>query len=359
MPTNQPRVLRMEPVRVTIGDSTPVEIPAHIGKYEFLGIIGKGSFSCVVLVINRATQQKYACKVVSRDMLVQYNIFDRFEREVRIMQTMKHPSIVELVEIVYEEDLIYVVMEYCSNGELFTMISTGGKIEEYLVKRMFHQIVEGVAYIHSRNIAHRDLKPENILLDDTLNAKIADFGLCHQVDADNLMRTPCGSPFYAPPEVLQGKPYDGKKGDVWSLGVVLFAMVTGSLPWMEVNQAKLIQRIVAADYWVPGHVTKMVKDLIRGMLNPDPGQRLSIEEVSKSPWLLEARSARVAIDSAEALTARCLIKKPTWQRQVIVRPKGVQFVKNEKMAHLIRKTPHIPKKQTTSMLLPTLRPTFD
>lgn len=350
----------MPQLRVTIGGSTPVEIPAQLGKYEVVEVIGEGSFSCVILLHNRATREKFACKVVSREMLVRCNVFERFEREARIMPNLKHPSIVEMIEIIYEADLIYVVMEYCSNGELFTLISNGGKIEECTARRMFAQLVEGIQYLHARNIAHRDLKPENILLDDQLNVKIADFGLCHEVEPDHLMRTPCGSPFYVPPEVLQELPYDGKKSDIWSLGVVLFAMITGSLPWMEPNQARLVEKICRAEYWIPGHVTKVVKELIRGMLNPDPNERYSIDEVAQSPWICDERVARASTESTEALTARCFVKKPSWQRQVIVRPVGVAaYLKHDKTAHLFRKAPSGPKKGTLSMILPEMKPAIE
>ena len=342
-----------------VGD-VPVAIPAHFDKYDFIRIIGMGSFSTVALVVNRSTQEKFACKIVPRRMLIELNIFDRFEREARIMQSMKHPSVVRLYEILYDAEVIYLVMEYCANGELFTMLADNGRLDEPTARRMFSQIVDGLKYIHSRNVAHRDVKPENILLDEDLNVKITDFGLCQQVGPNALLSTPCGSPCYAPPEVLSEKRYDGKKADVWSLGVVLYAMMTGALPWREQSQKKMINEIITGDYRIPQYVSAVVRQLISAMLTADPNERYSIDEVASHPWVVDGRSrisTRRLSEPAQALTARPMSgKRSGWQKQVIVRPQA--SFKTEQISSLIRKIPQVGKKQTTSMLLPTLK-TFE
>ena len=335
----------------------PIEIPPQVDKYDFIRIIGTGSFSVVALVVNRITHENFACKIVPRQMLVELQIFDRFEREVRIMQTMRHPSIVQLFDVLYDTNVIYLIMEYCSNGELFTMLTDNGRLDEHTARKMFGQIVDGLKYIHSRNVVHRDMKPENILLDESWNVKITDFGFCHQTLPNALLSTPCGSPCYAPPEVLSQRPYDGKKADVWSLGVVLYAMMTAALPWRQQNQAKLVEEIIAADYRIPQYVSKVVSGLIRGMLQADPDARFSIDDIAKHPWVADGRpqtSCRRLSEPIEALTARSMGRRGSaWQRQVIVRPKS-RF-RTEQAATVIRKIPAVGKKQTTSMLLPTLK----
>ncbi|OHT04363.1 CAMK family protein kinase [Tritrichomonas foetus] len=263
----------MESISAVIAEECLIEIPLHFGRYDYIRTIGQGSFSIVVLVADRSTCQQYACKICSRQFLITKNIFDRFEREVRIMQSFKHSSLVQLEDVVYDQNLIYLVMEYCMNGELFQVIADHGRLDEKVSQRIFTQIIDGMTYIHARDIAHRDLKPENILLDENLNAKITDFGLCHQVDERTLLRTPCGSPFYASPEIISNQPYDGKLSDIWSLGVVLYTMVTGALPWQETNQIQLFQQIVDAKFIIPRSLTPHLRDLISRLMRPDPHDR--------------------------------------------------------------------------------------
>lgn len=279
----------METIPAVIGDEYPIEIPVKFGRYDFVRTIGSGSFAVVALVTERGTNNQYACKICSRQLLIEKNIFDRFEREVRIMQSFRHPSLVSLLDVVFDANLIYLVMEYCFNGELFQVIADQGKLEEGLARKMFNQIVDGLTYVHARDIAHRDLKPENILLDHDMNAKITDFGFCHPVDSKQLLKTPCGSPYYAPPEIICNQPYDGKRSDLWSLGVVLYTMVTGALPWQDGNQVQLYQQIMDARFTIPRTLSPTLRDLISRLMRADPNDRPTIEEVKKHPWLNESQ----------------------------------------------------------------------
>lgn len=273
-------------ISAKIADEFNIEIPLHFGHYNYIRTIGEGSFSVVALVTERSTNQQFACKICSRQLLMEKSIFNRFEREVRIMQSLCHPSLVQIFDVVYDQHLIYLIMEYCLNGELFQVIADKGSLDEELARRMFAQIVDGMTYIHSRDIAHRDLKPENILLDANMNAKITDFGLCHQSDDKCLLKTPCGSPFYASPEILSNRAYDGKLSDVWSLGVVLYTMVTGALPWNEANQIQLFKQIIEANFVIPRNLSPQLRDLISRLMRPDPNDRPQMIEISKHPWLL-------------------------------------------------------------------------
>ena len=275
-------------VQVPLDEEHVLNIPKQFGKYELVKKIGTGSFSAVVLCRHIQTRAYYACKVVCRQLLVEQNIFDRFEQEVRVLQSLRHPNIVHLEHIVYTEDNIYLIMEYCMRGELFKYIASIGPLEEGLVIRMFRQIAEALDFVHSHNIAHRDLKPENILLDQDMNAKLADFGLCHATSAQKLLVTPCGSPFYAPPEIINNVEYDGKRADVWSLGVVLYTMATGSLPWTETNQTQLFQQIREADIVIPSRLHPALRELLQMMLQRDPAKRPTTREILEFPWLQDA-----------------------------------------------------------------------
>ena len=299
----------MKHFHVHIG-SPPLEIsmdvPVNIGKhYEIVKVLGTGSFSVVVLVIHRPTNTQLACKISSRKLLMEANTFERFEQEVRLLEVMRHPNLVRLVDIIFNDELIYVIMELCSNGELFNYIAQNGRLDPFLCHRIFRQLVAAMTYLHSRDIAHRDLKPENILLDDDMNPKIADFGLCHVSAQDQLLSTPCGSPFYAPPEIISNEEYDGKKSDVWSLGVVLYTMAVGSLPWKDTNQIYLFQEIKNADYRIPTFVDPKLQDLIQQMMNPVPAERPSMEQVAEHPWVTEELDEGIGLlNSGRKVAAR-------------------------------------------------------
>ncbi|OHT03823.1 CAMK family protein kinase [Tritrichomonas foetus] len=352
----------METIPAVINDECPIDIPLHFGRYDFVRTIGSGSFSIVALVNERGTQNQYACKICSRHQLMEKNIFDRFEREVRIMQSFRHPSLVALEDVVYDQNLIYLIMEYCQNGELFQVIADHGRLDEEMSRHIFSQIVYGMIYIHSRDIAHRDLKPENILLDRDMNAKITDFGLCHQVDQNSLLKTPCGSPFYAPPEVISNVPYDGKLGDVWSLGVVLYTMVTGALPWQESNQIQLFQQIIDANFTIPRNLSPALRDLISRLMRPDPNDRPQMQEIATHPWLISEEQCiqnptqSIKLDAnPNGKNAQSNIVK----RALIVRPNVQSATANnvssfggpQKMLNLIRRVPpSSAKKNQASMV---------
>lgn len=144
------------------------------------------------------------------------------------MKSIKHPFIAEFYEIYETQNYLNLVMEYCQTGELFTLIVKEGRLEEEYAALLFHQVVEAIFYLHELGIAHRDLKPENILLDSVHQVKLIDFGLSNITVNNKMFGTPCGSPCYAPPEMIQKLPYDGRISDIWSLGITLFAMVTGN-----------------------------------------------------------------------------------------------------------------------------------
>jgi serine/threonine protein kinase len=211
-------------------------------------------------------------------------MFTRFEQEVRILQTLRHPSIVQLVDVVYDSSLIFLIMEYCSRGELFAFIASHGRLTPMVAKHLFSQIVDAMVYIHAR-----DIKPENVMLDENINAKIIDFGLCHSATPSALLETPCGTILYAPPELLLRQKYDGKLGDVWSLGVVLYAMMVGELPWASTNQQELCREICAGEFEVPMWVRGDARGLIQRMMQVDPANRPSMAQIAADPWLGERR----------------------------------------------------------------------
>lgn len=281
-----------------------LQCPEKFGPYTRLRTIGQGGSCVVVLCAHQETGEEFACKVVSKNDLRERNLLARFEQEVAVLQSFRHPNILEVQDVIEDETFIFLVLEYCPNGDLFKYIVMRDMIPEHEAQIIFQQLASAISYIHSHGIAHRDLKPENILLDARNNVKLADFGLCHKFAQKMLLKTPCGSLFYAPPEVVQAKKYDGCKGDVWSLGVCLYAMVTGSLPWRQLQPPGLYNEIVAGDFTIPEVLSQPLQRLLNAMLCVDPVKRASIDDVLNHPWVVGG-CAETARGYSLALGRKC------------------------------------------------------
>ena len=175
-------------------------------------------------------------------------------------------------------------MEYASGGELFDFIVLKRRLTELEACKFFQQIICGVEYLHKLRIVHRDLKPENLLLDHKKNIKIVDFGLSNLYNKGELLKTPCGSPCYAAPEMISGKNYSGLSVDIWSCGIILFAMICGYLPFDDTNNDVLYKKISSGDYKIPSFVSEKAKDLMKKILTTDPNKRVTIQQIKNHPW---------------------------------------------------------------------------
>uniref|UniRef100_A0A8C7YLU8 non-specific serine/threonine protein kinase n=1 Tax=Oryzias sinensis TaxID=183150 RepID=A0A8C7YLU8_9TELE len=238
----------------------------HIGNYRLLKTIGKGNFAKVKL---------------ARHILTGKELF----REVRIMKTLNHPNIVQLFEVIETEKTLYLVMEYASGGEVFDYLVAHGRMKEKEARAKFRQIVSAVYYCHQKNIVHRDLKAENLLLDADSNIKIADFGFSNEFTEGSKLDTFCGSPPYAAPELFQGKKYDGPEVDIWSLGVILYTLVSGSLPFDGQNLKELRERVLRGKYRVPFYMSTDCEGILRRFLVLNPAKRCSLEQIMKDKWI--------------------------------------------------------------------------
>lgn len=265
-----------------------ITMPNQIGKYRMRTIIGQGAFSIVRIAVDTDTGEQFACKIVPMARLSTNELQERFEIEIRVLQQMHHPNIVQLIDIIKDDINYYIFMEYCPGGELFQYIVDRKRLPEPEAKVFIHQIVSALKYVHSLKAVHRDLKPENVLLDKKGRVKITDFGFSRYVGQDGLVKTACGSPCYASPEILGGNPYDGSKSDIWSAGVILYACVTGQLPWTKKNQAQLFQQIQRGEYKIPTYLSPECQDIITGMMNVDSNSRLTAQQVLDHPWLVNA-----------------------------------------------------------------------
>ncbi|KAA8913467.1 kinase-like domain-containing protein [Sphaerosporella brunnea] len=256
---------------------------SRLGQYRIIKTVGEGSFGKVKLAIHEVTGQKVALKMISRKNLTSRDMAGRVEREIAYLQLLRHPHIIKLYTVITTPQEIIMVIEY-AGGELFDFLVSNGKVPEDSARRFFQQIICAVEYCHRHKIVHRDLKPENLLLDSNLNVKIADFGLSNIMTDGNFLKTSCGSPNYAAPEVIGGKLYAGPEVDVWSCGVILFVLLCGKLPFDDDYIPNLFKKISQGKYSMPSYLSVDAKDLISRMLVVNPIQRITIVEIRKHPW---------------------------------------------------------------------------
>ncbi|KAJ6650115.1 MAP/microtubule affinity-regulating kinase 3 [Pseudolycoriella hygida] len=256
----------------------------HIGKYKLLKTIGKGNFAKVKLAKHIPTGKEVAIKIIDKTQLNPGSLQKLF-REVRIMKMLDHPNIVKLFQVIETEKTLYLVMEYASGGEVFDYLVLHGRMKEKEARAKFRQIVSAVQYCHQKRIIHRDLKAENLLLDSEMNIKIADFGFSNEFTPGSKLDTFCGSPPYAAPELFQGKKYDGPEVDVWSLGVILYTLVSGSLPFDGTTLRELRERVLRGKYRIPFYMSTDCENLLRKFLVLNPAKRASLETIMRDKWM--------------------------------------------------------------------------
>ncbi|KTG03296.1 hypothetical protein cypCar_00010192 [Cyprinus carpio] len=240
--------------------------------------------SLYVRTRSRETPDYVAVKIIDKTQLNPTSLQKLF-REVRIMKVLNHPNIVKLFEVIETEKTLYLIMEYASGGEVFDYLVAHGRMKEKEARAKFRQIVSAVQYCHQKRIVHRDLKAENLLLDADMNIKIADFGFSNEFIIGSKLDTFCGSPPYAAPELFQGKKYDGPEVDVWSLGVILYTLVSGSLPFDGQNLKELRERVLRGKYRIPFYMSTDCENLLKKLLVLNPGKRGSLEQIMEDRWM--------------------------------------------------------------------------
>ena len=237
-----------------------------------------------------------AAKILLKSNLRDKDVEDMIKREISFSKYFRHPNIIRLYEVIETRQEIILIMEYASGGELFNLICSR-KISENEARRIFQQIIFGLEYLHAHQVCHRDLKPENILLDEENNVKIADFGLSNVMRDGIFLYSSRGSPHYAAPELLTGTFYNGSSIDIWSCGVILYTLLTGTLPFDERETQKLYQKIKECRYVLPQKLNDLEKDLIFRMLQKDPLNRITIQEIKQHKWFNNKISLYQIIDN--------------------------------------------------------------
>ncbi|PBP20124.1 serine threonine protein kinase [Diplocarpon rosae] len=287
----------------------------RIGAYQIVRTLGEGSFGKVKLAVHRVTNQQVALKIIARKKLISRDMAGRVEREIEYLQLLRHPHIIKLYTVIKTPLEIIMVLEY-AGGELFDYIVQNGKMKEDEARRFFQQIICAVEYCHRHKIVHRDLKPENLLLDENLNVKIADFGLSNIMTDGNFLKTSCGSPNYAAPEVINGKLYAGPEVDVWSCGVILYVLLVGRLPFDDEHIPSLFAKIAKGHYVVPNYMSSGASSLIKRMLAVNPVHRATIDDIRMDPWFMKNLPAYLqppveefldtGVDPSKAITPRLI-----------------------------------------------------
>ncbi|XP_022552842.2 SNF1-related protein kinase catalytic subunit alpha KIN11-like isoform X1 [Brassica napus] len=259
-------------------------VESILANYKLGKTLGIGSFGKVKIAEHVVTGHKVAIKILNRRKIKNMEMEEKVGREIKILRLFMHHHIIRQYEVIETPSDIYVVMEYVKSGELFDYIVEKGRLQEEEARNFFQQIISGVEYCHRNMVVHRDLKPENLLLDSRCNIKIADFGLSNVMRDGHFLKTSCGSPNYAAPEVISGKLYAGPEVDVWSCGVILYALLCGTLPFDDENIPNLFKKIKGGIYTLPSHLSPDARDLIPRMLVVDPVKRISIPEIRQHRW---------------------------------------------------------------------------
>ncbi|XP_022575192.2 CBL-interacting serine/threonine-protein kinase 17 isoform X2 [Brassica napus] len=232
----------------------------RVGKYELGKTLGEGNSANVKLARDTVSGQSFAVKIIDKSRISRLNVSLQIKREIRTLKVLKHPNVVRLHEVLASKTNIYMVLEYVTGGDLFDRIVCEGKISEREGRKMFQQLIDGLNYCHYKGVFHRDLKE------------------------DGLLHTACGSPNYVAPEVLVNKGYDGAASDIWSCGVILYAILTGCLPFDDTNLAAICRKIVKGDPPIPRWISPGAKTMIKRMLDPNPMTRITIAGIKANDW---------------------------------------------------------------------------
>ncbi|CAL8271660.1 unnamed protein product [Lota lota] len=261
----------------------------YVGPYRLEKTLGKGQTGLVKLGVHCITGQKVAIKIVNREKLSE-SVLMKVEREIAILKLIEHPHVLKLHDVYENNKYLYLVLEHVSGGELFDYLVKKGRLTPKEARKFFRQIISALDFCHSHSICHRDLKPENLLLDEKNNMRIADFGMASLQVGDSLLETSCGSPHYACPEVIRGEKYDGRRADVWSCGVILFALLVGALPFDHDNLRQLLEKVKSGVFHMPHFIPPECQALLRGMIEVNPDKRLTLEAIQKHSWYQGGRN---------------------------------------------------------------------
>ncbi|KAJ3152785.1 hypothetical protein HDU89_000987 [Geranomyces variabilis] len=269
-------------------DDVASDAPLYLDRFKVEKVLGEGSYGKVKLCYDTLSRRMVAVKIIPKESLKKTAHVTRLKREVRIMRLLHHPNITRLYDVIETDSQIVLTMEHVQGGELFDYIVAQKRLKDRVARRLFRQIISALDYCHQSSIIHRDLKPENLLLDKNKDIKIIDFGFVKLFDRNESLQTFCGSPFYASPEMILGKHYQGPEVDVWSMGVILFALLNGHLPFTDANTTELYRKIANGIYETrTPYMSPDSADLIKRMLTVDASARATLAEIRQHRWVMQ------------------------------------------------------------------------
>ena len=260
-----------------------------LDNYEVSSIIGEGTFGVVRLGKEKLTGEKVAIKILEKKKIVSKDDEERVEREIEILKKVNHINVIKTMKIIKDKEKIYIIMEFCEKGELFNHIVEEQKLEEDEAAYFYYQLINGLECIHYHRVVHRDLKPENLLISKENILKIIDFGLSNFFNKENLLSTPCGSPCYASPEMVSGHKYDGFMIDIWSTGIILFAMLCGYLPFEDPDNEILFKKILKCEAEFPSDLSNDSVDLMKKIMVTNPKERITLSEIKNHSFYLKGK----------------------------------------------------------------------
>lgn len=252
--------------------------------YRIGTVIGKGAFSKVYLGTHILTGQHVAIKAIDKVYMKDEFSKKKVFQEVLILKTCNHRNVIRLLEVFENQKYLFIVQEHASGGDLLTYVKERGRLPENEAKLIFMQIVLGVQHCHGHNILHRDIKPDNILIDKGMTLKLCDFGVSRFVKKGQTINEQCGTPAYIAPEIIRDKGYEGCYPDLWSMGVLLYALVTGTVPFKGSTIDELHRSILMGKYSFPSYLSAEVMDLISQFLKLNPHSRIAIGDILKHRW---------------------------------------------------------------------------
>lgn len=288
--------------------------PRVVGEYELGEMVGKGTFAEVFSAVHAPTGARVAVKEVDRRR-VDDHVRRGILQEMSILGSLSHPNILRLINTIETGEKLFLVLEYCDGGDLEAYRQTHGgprnRLPEAIARDFARQLAEGLKVLRGERIVHRDLKPQNLLLStdgDAITLKIGDFGFARSLMHENLAATFCGSPYYMAPEIWRGDKYDAK-ADLWSVGVILFQLVTGELPFLGENRVELREKVLSSSGLsfppdIEADLHPEFIDLCRRLICLDPAERMPFEEFFNHNFLATARNSEIVDESHHALDLR-------------------------------------------------------
>jgi len=258
--------------------------------YSFGKVVGAGSFAKVRIAKHKLTGMAVAIKTYEKTKIKDSAALKRIHQEIRCMEQLDHPLVSRFFESIESQKRIHLVMEFLGEGNLCTYIKEKRSLGEDEARKIFAQLAEGLEYMHSHHFIHRDIKLENVLFDEKRNAKLIDFGFSVQCKDPKRLKVFCGTPSYMAPEIVRRTEYRGKPVDMWSMGVVLYAMLSGHFPFSAKTYPDLYKKIVRGHFRFPDSLSSGVRDLLNGLLCLDPNQRMSVEKCRLHPWVRQQPS---------------------------------------------------------------------